>query len=351
MIQTIPVALLIVILTNCQGPQKPTWKEQVSQALDYYYQGEEELKKGNLDAAEQLYLTSINISPRPAAYVRTALIKNQRGDAEGALADLDRAIKMSPGYRRAQVLREQLLLRQRESMGESIISKREDAAETQPPLISEEGPAGDELVEALQTDETEEVDSEPLIQDAIQESLEATAPSTALPESQAISRQSVQPQTRADLQPLVDQAREAIGRKDWALVQSTSKTISKRDPQNAWAYYQYGYASFQLQQMEEAKKAFQKACELEPQNADAFNDLGVTLERLNQSGEAAKAYQKAVDLGGNSDALFNLALLKEKRGLYKDSVDLYEKYLELDSSSLFADYARQRIEKLRRLAY
>ncbi|MBN2329216.1 MAG: tetratricopeptide repeat protein [Candidatus Omnitrophica bacterium] len=351
----IPIILSIVVLTSCQGPQKPTWKEQVSEALDYYYQGEEELKKGNLDAAEQFYLTSLEISPRPAAYIRTALIKNQRGDSDGAMADLDRALKMSPGYRRAQVLREQLLLRQGESLGESSISTRSDSAESQPPLISEESPAGEELIEALQIDESETEESKPPVEDATQKLSEEALPveeekpiekpaiSTAPPEIQSPGQPS--------LQPLVDQVRDAIGRKDWALVQSLSKKIVDLDSQNVWAFYQYGYACFQLQQLEEAKTAFEKTIELNPQNSDAYNDLGVTLERLNQSGAAAKAYQKAVDLGGNSDALFNLALLKEKRGEYKDSVELYEKYLEVDAGSLFADYARQRIEKLRRLAY
>ena len=64
-----------------------------------------------------------------------------------------------------------------------------------------------------------------------------------------------------------------------------------------------------------------------------------------------QAYERAIAVGNHPDSLYNLALLREKMGDYRDSIDLYERYIRYDSVSAYANFARERITKLRRNAF
>lgn len=355
------LGLLVLFVCACQGPQGPDWKEQVSQSLEHYYKGEEEHKKGNIEAAEKEYLTALELSPRPIIYVRLAQIQSQSGKTSDAIASLDQALKLSPGFQRAIVYKKQLALRQ----------SGNDANISLPVSGTNPDDSFNVLIPGMEDIETsnsrEEIEKSPISTPKTESasSSVSTPAVEAVPATESAPDVSVEPETTPIQQmeekstrdenqqniELESQAKEAAKNGDWKSAQSLYEKILSADSSNAVMQYNYAYTCFNLNQLERAEEAFRRAIELNPQYADAYNDLGVTLEKQKKSGEAVDAYQKAVDLGTNSDAFFNLALLKEKLGQYKASVELYEKYIELDSDSTFADYARQRIEKLRRLAY
>ncbi len=374
------LGLLVLFICGCQGPQGPDWKEQVTQSLEHYYKGEEEQKKGNIEAAEKEYLAALELSPRPIIYVRLAQIQSQDGRTGDAIASLDQAIRLSPGFQRAIVYKKQLMLRQ--SGNDTEISlpvsgsstedsfnvlipgmeelvtpvSREEKIENAPSITPEtESVPSSETTPASKAVPAIESVSSPVETPIIESPVSTETAPAALVEPEKTSIQNSTGNTPRSDNPqnvsLEVQAKEAAKNGDWKNAQSLYEKILTADSSNAVMQYNYAYTCFNLNQLAQAETAFRRAVELDPQFADAYNDLGVTLEKQKKSGEAVEAYQKAVDLGTNSDAFFNLALLKEKLGQYKASVELYEKYLTLDSDSTFADYARQRIEKLRRLAY
>lgn len=71
--------------------------------------GEEFLKKGEFEAAAAEFQTSLGISPRPRVYYRLAQVQNRLNQAEQAMESLNQALKLSPGFREAQVFRQQLI--------------------------------------------------------------------------------------------------------------------------------------------------------------------------------------------------------------------------------------------------
>ncbi|MFB3785528.1 MAG: tetratricopeptide repeat protein [bacterium] len=386
------------LLVSCQSPQGPTFKEQVSQALDHYYKGEELQKKNDFEEAVAEYQASLAISPRPRVYYRLAQVQYRLNQADQAVASLDQALKLSPGFREAQVLKQQLVVQGKatrpaadERVETAAMSTRpaevtppekaaslESQSRKEQPDGQEESPAATEIApEAISapmpTPVIPETSPAPSVESSTEKpSLPADAKTASEPkpaesiapvqtqppapaESKPVSQPpitAVSPSTpRPAIEPILKQGREAGSQGNWEQAQALYKKNLETYPAEAELWYEYGYASFQLGQLENSEKAFRKAVELKPDYVMAFNDLGVTLEQRHQSSEALQAYQKAVDLGGTADAFFNLALLHEKLGNYKASVELYEKYIGFDSSSSFAEYARQRIEKLRRLAY
>lgn len=390
------------LLVSCQSTQVPDFKEQVSQALDHYYKGEELQKKGEFEAAAAEYEASLAISPRPRVYYRLAQVQYRLNQPEPAVASLDQALKLSPGFREAQVLKQQLVA-QGKTARPAVEPRVETAVLPSPPVeeaaIPEkaapeespsvvEKPGGEEIPEGTDiasetlnastpappapevppaapaasslTEKPRQPAEAETPTDLESVKLETTAvaptPVSSQPPVPAESQSISQPPAaatppRAEIEPILKQGREAGSQGNWEQAQALYKKALDTYSSDAELWYEYGYASFQLGRLQDSEEAFRKAVEIKPDYAKAFNDLGVTLEQLNHSAEALQAYQKAVDLGGAPDAYFNLALLQEKLGNYKASVELYEKYIGFDPSSSFAEFARQRIEKLRRLAY
>lgn len=365
------VGLTLFAFAGCQSTQGPDWKQQIALALDHFNKGEEELKKNNIEAAEKEYLSSLEISPRPITYVRLSQIKSNRNDIRGALADLDKALKLAPNFQRAIVYKKQVQLRFQDSENKpegEIAPQTSEVKKTEEPIQSEliqpavpskpEEPKPIESkpvdVKAVETKAVETTSTEPVSEPkaATHEPEKPKQPEAVPVESKPAQSEILKAESiPSENESLLREAREAFDKGDWAGAQAKYKVILEKNPKSAIVQYNYGYTCIQQNQLEEAQAAFARTVELDPKNSDAYNDLGVTLEKLNRSGEAVTAYQKAVEIGGNTDAFFNLALLKEKQGLYKESVELYEKFLALESSGSSVEYARQRIEKLKRLAY
>jgi CHAT domain-containing protein/Tfp pilus assembly protein PilF len=106
---------------------------------------------------------------------------------------------------------------------------------------------------------------------------------------------------------------------------------------------------------DKAQEELEAALNEAPENASLRVDLAALYyERgmLEQSplllGRAAEQCQAAIKLAPKlPEAWFNLALCQEQRLLLTESRKAWEKYLEVDSSSKWADEARARLQKLR----
>lgn len=348
---TLCLMLLVIPLVGCQLDQVDPFKAAVTDSLDHFYQGERLFRQQDFEAAREEYLASIAISPRPIAYYRMAEISIATGRIEEAQGYLDQALRLNPRYDRARQIQQQL--EGRRLTAPPIIEEPEVAAPILPetPLVPESptptpvlapptptpipptptpiAPTPTPVIETPEPVEAVEIDPAPIMDDI---------PPEAIPLDE-------------EGRTLLRQIEEAEAAGNWSQASALSMQVLQRSPNNPTALYHMGYASYHLGLYEEAEKNFRGAAEADPANASAWNDLGVTLELLGRAADAMDAYRNAVDLGTGGDGFFNLAKLKEKQGLYREAIPLYERYLEFDSSSPFADNAREQIRRLRRYAY
>ncbi|MEW6238671.1 MAG: tetratricopeptide repeat protein [Candidatus Omnitrophota bacterium] len=328
------VLFAVFALTGCKGPQGPSFNDQVKEALNHYYKGDKLERNGDLKGAREEYEASIAISPRPMAYYSLAQVLAAQEQYDEAEKCLDAAIRLSPGFKAVAQRKMQIQIMRRSSAGETL-----KIDQTPAPTVSAEPEKKSALPPAAETPKTK----------TTAPAVEKTTPAEAAPASP--KKTEAEPLLDAENQTLYNQAKDAISAGNWPLTVELCQRILEKDPQQPIVLYNLGFAHIHLNQYEEAEKAFRRVTELDPAFADAYNDLGVVLEYLGRSGEASQAYDKAIQAGNRGDAYFNLAHIKEKSGEYKEAISLFEKYLQFEGQGAYAEHARQRIEKLRRMAY
>lgn len=106
--------------------------------------------------------------------------------------------------------------------------------------------------------------------------------------------------------------------------EAISKAIEK-SPSDPVLYYNLGVTSYNAKQIEDAKKYYRKAIELQSDYFDAYNNLAIAIL------EPDEALVKGMNKLGNSAAdLKQYEVLKKQREkLFKEVMPLYEKALEL----------------------
>ncbi len=115
------------------------------------------------------------------------------------------------------------------------------------------------------------------------------------------------------------------------------------------AHINLGTSLYQLGQTKEARESFTTAVELEPSNALAHFNLGCVCERVGEIREAIEEFRAALHRAPQmADAHLNLALAYEKTGRKNDSVRHLALYLRFDPGGLWADYARSRLNTVRK---
>jgi hypothetical protein len=106
--------------------------------------------------------------------------------------------------------------------------------------------------------------------------------------------------TYAQAAAVTPEMRAAAGRalqaKDWKQAEQLYATITEREPQNANAWYRLGAARAQLNQLEPARSALEKAVTLAP-NPYFTYDLACVYARLNDKEKAFVTLDRAVTTG------------------------------------------------------
>lgn len=102
-------------------------------------------------------------------------------------------------------------------------------------------------------------------------------------------------------------------------------------------------------------EALQRALELQPHSADVMFDLATAHFQRAQSEDRQEDYAAAYEFLSdvlaqqpqNAPALFNRAIVAEHQFLYQQALDDWEHYLKLDSTSQWAEEARNRADAVR----
>lgn len=321
LVKPVGFALASVLIMNCSTvDEHEIFKANVNEALNHHNRGMELRLKKDFEGAKEELQQSIAISPRPRTYLALAEIALTQENLDDADMYIDQAIRLAPQLTIARAMKQNLQTRRdaRSATSQSINNNSVVLPERDVTLV--------DPVTTMQAQPVEETVITP----------------------QPIDTVSAEPM-RAE--PGLQSARDAANQSNWDEAQRLISGYIADNPNSAEAFYLAGYVSYQQKNYEEAEQAFRQTIRLDANHAKALNDLGITLEYLGRSAEAVEYYQRAVDTGQNPDAFFNLALLEEKRGQYAKAITLYERYLQQDETSAFAEFAKDRIGKLRRVEY
>ncbi len=118
----------------------------------------------------------------------------------------------------------------------------------------------------------------------------------------------------------------------------------EKNPHWPEALINLGTLHYEQADFDSAVECFRRAAEIEPLNALAHYNLGSALEEIGQLEAAQRHLRQAVKLKPDyADAHYNLAALCEKFGAQDEAREHWRRFLELDPSSLWCDYARQRL--------
>lgn len=119
------------------------------------------------------------------------------------------------------------------------------------------------------------------------------------------------------------------------------------DPSNPDAWYNLAVTYTNLGKLEQARGILEKLLESYPSEASYHYSLGIALRADGNKKEALKKFVRARDLSPTyAEAQYAVALTLEQLGKKKDAVAEWERYLEIDSDSLWAEEARVRLENL-----
>lgn len=160
--------------------------------------------------------------------------------------------------------------------------------------------------------------------------------------------------TRGNAAPAA--AEKARSRAERYLLDATENSVDAR------AHHALGLLYFNEKKFDEALREFEIALKITPDDAKLQSDLGAlylekaeiaeTLENgeefFKNADSALRHLNRALEIDPNQvEALFNKALLLQKMGITNQAVEAWEKYLEKDSSSPWADEARRNLEILK----
>ena len=118
------------------------------------------------------------------------------------------------------------------------------------------------------------------------------------------------------------------------------------DPRAAGAWVNLGTLYYNLGQLDEAERCYRAVLAFDPRYALAHFNLGNVFDERKQWKEARFHYEEAVRLSPQSpDPHYNLALVYEKLGLHGKARREWLEYLKLDPYSEWAAFARQQVAK------
>jgi Flp pilus assembly protein TadD len=132
------------------------------------------------------------------------------------------------------------------------------------------------------------------------------------------------------LNDLLEEARKAIDRQDYAAAVEPLQKVLAEEPNFTYAHFQLAYAFAGLGRHEEARKEYQRAVDLDPKLLEGWVNLGLLLLDA-EPAAAAAAFGHAVDLQpAQSRPRFLLGCARERSGDLAGAVQAYEEAAKLD---------------------
>lgn len=386
---SVPV-LCFALLIGCAGGQKDLSEhDRIMEALTLFESGTRFEDQGKYEEAEQIYLESLEISARPVVYYRLGVVQGQLGKYTEALANLDKALDLSPSLEAANRAKIRIeALREIEGSGFAqgeVLQPGEQTGEDEPETAKEE-PApivpSDVIAEAeleeeslpeedadltvpsegkgtpaielqprwepepeeVETADEEQAADRPKKESPHVEQTEAVMPPPAA-EEQVEAPASLE---RAQVELLLADAYEAAQKEDFEQAEQHYQEALMLSPDDPRIHYNLGNIYQRQEQFNKAYLRYQRAIELRPDYGRAWNNLGYVLERLNQSKEALDSYEEAIKTEKVPEAYFNMALLLEKTGRLEPALNRFRDYVHRVPYGELADTARVHIKRLER---
>lgn len=128
----------------------------------------------------------------------------------------------------------------------------------------------------------------------------------------------------------------ALGETLMASSQSEAKiTLEKSykiNPENSQTCFLLGKMYTVLKNNRTALEYYERAASLDPANPDVYFNMGYSYAVLDDYGKAKEMYRKVIDFAPSfvDQAYFNLALIEEKTGMKKESIEHMKKALEIN---------------------
>mgnify|MGYP005839178317 CR=1 FL=1 len=308
----------LLLSAGCVLPEAKQFTP-MERAVKLVGDGQEYEREGNLAAAERAYLSAIDISPRPAAYmglVRLAMARGQFDVAEQYMVKLETELR---GERSVVLLRENL-----------------EVAKVATPEV-EGGAAGAVAV-------AEAPDGPVLPQPAIVEGREVLVEVDPMWERRmTVGRSRFLSEQEKPAYP----TREAI---DAVLFVAMPDPNARPADDFAAAlgqtedpefYLARGREAFGRRDYAQARREFATALRLEPGNLEALVELGDVYEELGDSTHARRLYGQAAAIAPlDARAAYKLGNSFLRRGRASEAITHYDRALELDGLHVFALHNR-----------
>lgn len=141
------------------------------------------------------------------------------------------------------------------------------------------------------------------------------------------------------LAPLLKQAGDAIDKMDFAAaIDPLQKYLAER-PNEAYPHFQLGYSFAGLKRLDDAKREFSRATELDPKMTAAYRNLGLVLMESDPSA-AAPAFERAAELEPTeSRPRFLAGYALERAGKLPAAIEQYRAALAISPKDYEARFA------------
>jgi tetratricopeptide (TPR) repeat protein len=126
--------------------------------------------------------------------------------------------------------------------------------------------------------------------------------------------------------------------------------MAKTDPGSELAHYSLGLAFMERGEIARAQVEWKRTIEINPNYFNVLGLLGQSYLMQNSLREAEYYYTAAINADPhNVEAIYNLALIKEKLGNLDEALFYYERFLENPPPQFarFAAVAREKVQSLK----
>ena len=164
-------------------------------------------------------------------------------------------------------------------------------------------------------------------------------------DTQSSTEKAPQTRTSTDLNVLLQEAEDALGKKDYEAALAPLKAVTGAAPDSADAWFYLGYAYHRLHQEADARAAYERAVQLNPELYQAQVNLGLILLGLKDVSAALPHLQKAVALKpAEARPHLDLGDALQASGQVSEAQNELRRALELDPRLDRAAYELGKIE-------